>query len=137
MGWIREATKERPRVQLILLTAGTVLFSVLTVYFWQRDLRSSEGREEAVHLVANLPCPEWGQRESEEIIGSTIAFFSRYSSEFPDLSEELRVLRAEIKSEIPQTSVGESFALSNRLERSASQARGMLLAAAGGPITNC
>jgi len=74
-GWVREITRKRRRIGLALMTLALVVFSGLTIYFWQRDERRDEGREEAVHLVANFGCSEWGQEEAEEIIGSAIAFF--------------------------------------------------------------
>jgi hypothetical protein len=132
--WIREIARERPRVQLVAFTIALCLFAALTVYFWQRDVRQAEGREEAARIVMTLPCPEWDQRESEEIIGMAIAFFGRHSEEFPQLAEELAALRTEIAVDHELSSVEESLAYRDQLERSAGRAKGMLKSATGGQV---
>jgi hypothetical protein len=132
--WIREIARERPRIQLVALTIALCIFAALTVYFWQRDMRHAEGREEASRIVMTLPCPEWGQRESEEVIGTAIAFFGRYTEEFPQLAQELAALRMEIAVDHEPLSATESLAHGDQLERAAGRAMGMLKSAAGGQI---
>jgi len=137
VGWLLTLTKEQQKARLVVLTVLMLGFSAATVFFWQRDIRRNEGHQEAARLVSNLPCPEWGDAESEEVIGVAAAFFANHSDEFPNLSDEIEALRTAIEGQVDADSFGDSYELEEQIERSAWRARGMLIVASGGTAEPC